>query len=115
MFLGAVAAQLALAVRHTDPAVALGGRASLLVRVAAPVAAFLLVVPLGLSVSAVDSGAAATAAAAVMLCAVLTHAIVRWLMTRTEARFRNRGVTILRLQALSVATAVALVLPSTLR
>jgi dolichol kinase len=115
VFLGAVASQLALAVRHTDPAVALGGRASLLIRIAAPVAAFLLVVPLGLSVSAVDSRTAATAAAAVMLCAVLTHAIVRWLMTRTEARFRNRGVTILRLQALSVGTAVALVLPSTLR
>jgi len=66
-------------------------------------------------VSAVDSRSAAPAAAAVVLCAVLTHAIVRWLVTRADAPFRNRGVWILRLQTLSVATAVALVLPSSLR
>ena len=50
-----------------------------------------------------------------VLCAVLTHAIVRWLVTRVDAPFRNRGVWILRLQMLSVAAAAALVLPWSLR
>jgi hypothetical protein len=115
VFLGAVASQLALVVRHTDPAVARGGRTSIAVRFAATLGAFLLVVPLGLLVSAVDRRGAATDAVAVVLCAVLTHALVRWLAMRTEARFRNRGIWILRLQTLSVAIAAALVLPWSLR
>jgi hypothetical protein len=110
VYLGAVASQLALVVYHTDPAVARGGRDAIAVRIAAPLTALLIVVPLGLLVSAVDSLGAATAAAAVVLLAVLTHAIGSWLMARAKVRLRDRGVWILRLQTLSVATAAAPVL-----
>lgn len=115
VFLGAVAAQLALVVYHTDPALAQRTRGSMALRIAAPLGSFLLVVPLGVLVSAVDGIGAATAAASVVLFAVPTHWTLRWLAARAELRDRNRAVWLLRLQAVSVAAASALVLPWSLR
>ena len=115
VFLGAVASQLALVVYHTDPAARRGGGWLAAILVLAPLAAFLLVVPLGLLVGAVDRSDAMLAAAAVVLAAVLVHAIVQGIVARTTFRQRNRGRWALRLQTLSVATAAALVLPWTLR
>ena len=115
VFLGAVASQLALVVYHTDPAAKRGGGWLATILVLAPLAAFLLVVPLGLLVSAVDRTDAMIAAGAVLLAAVLVHAIVQWLVARTTHRQRNRGRWALRLQTLSVAVAAALVLPWMLR
>jgi dolichol kinase len=114
-FLGAVASQLVLVVFHTDPALRRGGQGATAIRIGAPLAAFLLVVPLGVLVSSVDTSGAAVTAAAVVLLTLLTHAIARWVMTRMDARLRDRAVWILRLQMLSVATAAALVLPWSLR
>ena len=115
VFLGAVASQLALVVYHTDPAARRGGGWLALTLVLAPLAAFLVVVPLGLVVTAVDRGDAMLAAAAVVLAAVLVHAGVQGLVARTSLRHRNRGRWALRLQTLSVAVASALVLPWTVR
>lgn len=115
VFLGAVASQLALVVYHTDPAVKRGGRWPASVLVLAALAAFLLVVPLGLFVSAVDRSESMIAAAAVVLAAVLIHVIVQAAFAQTKLRSPNRGRWALRLQTLSVAVAAALVLPWTLR
>ena len=115
VFLGAVASQLALVVYHTDPAAKRGGGWLAAIVVLAPLAAFLLVVPLGLVVSAVHRTDAVIVAGAVVLAAVLVHAIVHALVARTALRTRVRGRWALRLQTLSVAAATALVLPWTLR
>jgi hypothetical protein len=102
-------------VYHTDPAARRGGGWLAAILVLAPLAAFLLVVPLGLLVGAVDRSDAMLAAAAVVLAAVLVHAIVQGIVARTTFRQRNRGRWALRLQTLSVAVAAALVLPWTLK
>jgi dolichol kinase len=115
VFLGAVAAQLALVVYYTDPAAKRGGRWLAAILVLVPLAAFLLVVPIGLLVGAVDRADAMIAAAAVLLAAVLVHAMLQGIVARTELRTRSRGRWALRMQTLSVATAAALVLPWTLR
>jgi dolichol kinase len=115
VFLGAVASQLALAVYHAHPAArGRGGRLAALL-VLAPLAAFLLVVPLGLLVSAVDRSDSVLVAAAVVLGAVVVHGMVQGLVARTELHSRLRGRWALRVQTLSVATAAALVVPWTLR
>ena len=115
VFLGAVASQLALVVYHTDPAARKGGRGLTAILVLAPLAAFLLVVPLGLLVSAVDSTEAMLAAGAVVLAAVLVHAGIQGIVARTSLRTRYRGRWALRMQSLSVAVAAALVLPWTVK
>jgi len=115
VYLGAVASQLALVVYYTDPAVKRGRRWSVGVAVLASAASFLLVVPLGMLVSAVDRTEATIAAGAVVAAALLVHAIVHAIVARVEVRTRSRATWILRAQTISVATAAALVLPWILR
>lgn len=115
VFLGAVASQLALAAYHIHPAARGAGGRLAAILVLAPLAAYMLVAPLGLLVSPVDRVRAAAEAAAVVLLAALTHALVRWLLVRTDAPNRDRSIWILRTQTLSVAIAASLVLPWALR
>lgn len=110
-FLGAVAAQAALVVYHVDPAGGSATRTHSAIRVAAPLAAFLLVVPAGLAVGAWAGARSVGIAAAVVLVAIAVDVIVQRMHPAAAMRMRDRGPWMLRVQALSVAAAVAAVLP----
>lgn len=111
LFLGAVAAQLALVVYDTDPAVPHSQRARLAIGMLGPVAAFLAVVPLGLLVSFEDAARTVALAAAVVVLSGLVHFLTRRFLHPKDLRPRERGRWMLRLQALSVAIGSALVVP----
>jgi dolichol kinase len=115
LFLGAVASQLALVVYHTDPAAKRGRRSAASVGMLAALGAFLLVVPLGVAVSALDRSDAAVVAAGVLLAAMLVHALLQLLVAPAALRARDRGPWTLRIQAMSAATGAALMLPWVLR
>lgn len=114
-YLGAVAAQITLVVYHTDPAVQQGAPGASLVRLLAPLALFLLVVPAGLVAGAERGSGALLVAAAVLLLAVIVHAAAQRLLRAAHLRARDRGLWTLRLQTFSVGVAVVLVLPWVLR
>ncbi|MBA3890580.1 MAG: hypothetical protein H0X64_08615, partial [Gemmatimonadaceae bacterium] len=114
-FLGAVAAQVALVVYHTDPSVARADLRAGLVRLGAPVAAFLLIVPLGLLVGTNRGTSSFVAAGSIVVLAVLVHALARRLLPLERLRARDGGPWMLRVQTVSVALATALVLPWAVR
>ena len=114
-FLGAVAAQLTLVVYQTDPAVQQRARTGTVVRTSAPLAAFLLVVPAGVAVGATPWLHALWVAAVVVALAAVLHIVAQRLVPGSTLRMRDRGPWMLRVQALSVGTAAAVVLPWALR
>lgn len=114
-YLGAVAAQLALIVYHTDPASARSGRSAAVVRLLAAAAAFTLLVPVGLLASLEGGTAAVAVAASVVALSGLVHVLVQQFAPLHTLRARDRGPWALRRQAISVAVGALLVLPWAVR
>lgn len=111
-YVGAVAAQVALAAYHIEPRAGRGRRAAATTAVGASIVAFLLVVPAGLAVAVHTRGLdAVLAAAGVVVIASLSHHILRssrW-WPRTAEKWVLRG------QAVSVGVGVAITLAWAIR
>lgn len=111
LYVGAVAAQLGLAVTQLDRALAPTGQRGDLVDALAPLGAAAIVIPAGLAVSHVPWARSALLAGTIVVVATAVHYLALRLLPPAAMRVRERGPWALRLQAISVAVAAALVVP----